>query len=68
MNSVRAEIKEEKCCDLGFSGSRASLQPMEGIKVSFPLPSCLVCEFEGNMRVEVKPRVEFWSKSCVVGV
>ena len=44
---------------LVFSGSRASLHPIEGIKVSFPLFSCLVCEFEVNMRVEVKPRVEF---------
>ena len=44
---------------LVFSGSRASLHPIEGIKVSFPLFSRLVFEFEGNVGVEVKPRVGF---------
>ena len=44
---------------LAFSGSRVSLHPIEGIKVSFPLFSCLVFEFEGNVGVEVNLRVRF---------
>ena len=45
---------------LVFLGSRASLHPIEGIKVSFPLFPCLVFEFEGNVGVEVNLRVGFW--------
>ena len=44
---------------LVFSGSRASLHPIEAIKVSFPLFSCSVYEFEGNVGVEVNLRVGF---------
>ena len=44
---------------LGFSGSRASSHQKKGIKVSFPLFSCLVFEFEGDVGVEVNPRVGF---------
>ena len=44
---------------LVFLGSRASSHQKKRIKVSFPLFSCLVFEFEGNVGVEVKPRVGF---------
>ena len=39
-------------------GLKASLHPREGIKVSFSLFLCLVLMFEGNVDVEVNPRVE----------
>ena len=38
---------------LEFSSLRASLLPIERIKVSFPLFSCSVFKFEGNIRVEM---------------
>ena len=44
---------------LVFSGSRTSSHQKKGIKVSFPLFSCLVFEFEGVGGSEVNPRVGF---------
>ena len=52
---------------LVFSGSRTSSHQKKGIKVSFPLFSCLVFEFEGDVGVEVNPRVGFWKLELCSG-